>query len=350
MSFFKSAFYYGMKGLLRLFTPFYFRRIRIFGLESLPKEGGILLSPNHQGAFLDPLLVGAYIPKKLFSLTRGDVFVPPFRWLFNAMQMLPVFRIRNGYSSLKNNEATFDRCHSILAQGEKLMMFSEGLHHSEMYLYPISKGSSRLAYQAQNKFPNKPIHLIPVGINYQNYNRPWKGLHLVIGKAIPIQNYLNTADKEVHTINRIRHALAEGMKACLWIPENSNDYKQKVTALQQMDCSESFETIRNQLATTESPSHKTSKVPLGIQLLLAILRVPNAIPLWMTTRLMQSFSDPIFHGSVKYASGLFIFPLWYLIICGVFSFFYSFNMLIIILLCFIINLYLYILIKNKFIL
>ena len=350
MSFFKNTFYYGMKGLFRLFNPFYFRRIRIFGLERLPKDGGLLISPNHQGAFLDPLLVGAYMPKKIFSLTRGDVFVPPFSWLFNAMQMLPVFRIRNGYSNLKNNEATFDRCHNILAQGQKLMMFSEGLHHTEMYLYPISKGSSRLAYQAQKKFPNKPIYLIPVGINYQNYNRPWKGLHLVIGKAIPIQNYLNTADKEVHIINRIRHALAEGMKSCLWIPENSNDYKQKVTALQQMDCSQPFETIRNQLATTESPSRKTSKVPLGIQLLLTIFRVPNAIPLWMTSRLMQLFSDPVFHGSVKYASGLFIFPLWHLIIYGFFSYFYSFNILIIIVLYFIISLYLFIAIKNKFIL
>lgn len=350
MSYFKNTFYYGMKGLFRLFNPFYFRRIRIFGLERLPKDGGLLISPNHQGAFLDPLLVGAYMPKKIFSLTRGDVFVPPFSWLFSAMQMLPVFRIRNGYSNLKNNEATFDRCHNILARGQKLMMFSEGLHHSEMYLYPISKGSSRLAYQAQNKFPNKPMYLIPVGINYQNYNRPWKGLHLVIGKAIPIQNYLNTADKEAHIINRIRYALAEGMKACLWIPENSNDYKQKVTALQQMDCSQSFEKIRNKLATTESISHKTSKVPLGIQLLLTIFRVPNAIPLWITKRLMQLFSDPVFHGSVKYASGLFIFPLWYLIIYGFFSYFYSFNMLIIIVLYFIISLYLFIVIKNKFIL
>ena len=308
----KSIFYFSIKSLLKAFTPFYFQRIRVFGRENLPKEGALLFSPNHQGAFLDPILVGAYVPGKLFSLTRGDVFVPPYRWVFNALQMLPVFRIRNGFSSLKNNDTTFDKCHEILQQGKNLMMFSEGLHHKEMFLYPVSKGSSRLIYNAQKKHPDNPMYLVPVGINYQDYQRPWKGLHLVFGTAISIQKHLSNSEKEVHIINQIRTELAQGMKDCLWIPENSEDYTNKVDTLQKIDCQQSFKTIRQLLDNPPKKIDKAQKKASFLKAMIYLLRLPNALPLWITKKLIKSFSDPIFHGSVKFAAGLIIFPVWFL--------------------------------------
>lgn len=308
----KSIFYFSIKSLLKAFTPFYFRRIRVFGRENLPKEGALLFSPNHQGAFLDPILVGAYVPGKLFSLTRGDVFVPPYRWVFDALQMLPVFRIRNGFSSLKNNDTTFDKCHEILQQGKNLMMFSEGLHHKEMFLYPVSKGSSRLIYNAQKKHPDNPMYLVPVGINYQDYQRPWKGLHLVFGTAISIQKYLSKSEKEVHLINRIRTELSQGMKDCLWIPENNEDYTNKVDTLQKIDCQQSFKTIRQLLDSPPKKIGNAQKKAHFLKAMIYLLRLPNALPFWITQKLIKSFSDPIFHGSVKFAAGLVIFPVWFI--------------------------------------
>ena len=35
-----------------------------------------------------------------------------------------------------------------------MLMFSEGGHHDEYFLQRLSKGSSRLIYQAQKQFPN----------------------------------------------------------------------------------------------------------------------------------------------------------------------------------------------------
>ena len=313
MSFLKNSFYMGMKGLFRSFTPFYFSSVRVFGRENIPKSGGVVFSPNHQGAFLDPILVGAYVPGKLFSLTRGDVFVWPYKWAFEAMQMLPVYRIRNGFSSLKNNDATFAKCHEILGRSQNIMMFSEGLHHKEMYLYPVSKGSSRLVFKAQQKHPKTPLFLVPVGINYQDYNRPRKGLQLVFGKAIPIQPFLKQAEKEVHIINSIRESLTEGMKACLWIPEKEDHYESKVAFINKVDCRQSFADIKQEVS--EITNHRHSKTSSkAIRLWYQLLRFPNCIPLWLTKKLMQQFKDPIFHGSVKYAAALFLFPLWYCVL------------------------------------
>ena len=134
-----------MKYLLRYYNQVFFREIKVYGYENIPPDGGVLFSPNHQGAFLDPLLVGYMTPRKITSLTRSDVFGGPLQWFLDAFQMLPVYRIRNGYGNLKKNDAIFEKCYKILGEGRFLLMFSEGGHHNEYFLQRLSKGSSRLA-------------------------------------------------------------------------------------------------------------------------------------------------------------------------------------------------------------
>ena len=95
--------------------------------------------PNHQNALLDPLLVGTTANQSIHSLTRSDVFGGPLQWFLDAMQTLPVYRIRDGYSQLKNNDEVFERCYEILGQKKHMMMFSEGRHHEEHYLLPFLK-------------------------------------------------------------------------------------------------------------------------------------------------------------------------------------------------------------------
>ena len=349
MFIFKRLFYYGVKGFLLLYTPFYFKNIRVFGKKHLPKDGGLLLSPNHQGAFLDPLLIGAFVPGTLHSLTRGDVFVPPYRWIFSAMQMLPVFRIRNGFSSLKNNEATFDKCHQLLGRKKKLLMFSEGLHHQEHYLYPISKGSSRVAYQAQLKYPEIPIYIVPVGINYQDYNRPWKGLHLVFGEAISVTTVIEKHPKMVAAINALRERLQIEMKKCLWIPENNPAYIHQVYLLKKLDTTNDFQAIRDTLAQGSSPMQKKSAQTNVVQrLIVAFLKGIHIIPRLISRFCVSRFSDPVLHGSVRYAAGILIFAPWFLFIFTIVSLATSLTIGVVGTALAIISLYLLLFIDNKY--
>ena len=78
----KKIFYYFIKYTIRLASKCYFRKIKIIGLKNIPKEGGILFSPNHQGAFLDPLLVGSIVNQQVTSLTRSDVFGGKLQWFW----------------------------------------------------------------------------------------------------------------------------------------------------------------------------------------------------------------------------------------------------------------------------
>ena len=320
----KALFYKIILLLLKSYNRFYFRRIRIYGQEHVPKKGGVIFSPNHQGAFLDPLLVGTSCGSKVTSLTRSDVFRGPLQWFFDALKMLPVYRIRNGYSSLRKNAAIFDRCHQILGKGDHMMMFSEGSHHNEYYLQRLSKGSSRLVLEAQEKFPDSTIYIVPVGINYSHHQLPWQEVHLVYGSPILIGEFLEAyRENSSATINQLRENLEHGMKACLWLPENEEHYLQKKKYINLENTKLGFYKLREQLAIDSKQlktiENKGSIVPFWISL----FGLPNLLPLIGIRRVVKLFPDIVFHNSIKYMGGLFIFVFWWKILIFYGTYVYS---------------------------
>jgi 1-acyl-sn-glycerol-3-phosphate acyltransferase len=307
----KTVFYLLIKNLLRYYNYVYFRSIEVYGEENIPTDGGVLFSPNHQGAFLDPLLIGSMTPNKITSLTRSDVFGGPFQWFLDAFQMLPVYRIRNGYSNLKKNDLTFEKCYSLLSEGKFMLMFSEGGHHDEYYLQNLSKGSSRLIFQAQKKFPDKKFYLMPVGINYGHHRQPRCTLHLVFGKPIEVNKSLDPTLTEAENINTLKELLQQRMKDCIWIADPSEQYPIQKQKINRRTTELSFETLKKELNTNYSklPSRRTlSKSSLA---LATVLSLPNLIPLWITRKVISKFDDIVFVSSMKYALGVFFFPIWW---------------------------------------
>ena len=88
----QSAFYEFCKGVVRLVLGLFFRA-RAYGQHNLPREGGALLLSNHQ-SFLDPLLVGAGLPRPLTYMARDTLFRNP---LFGAwLRLVNAFPVRRG--------------------------------------------------------------------------------------------------------------------------------------------------------------------------------------------------------------------------------------------------------------
>ena len=309
----KNIFYFSVKYLLRFYNYIFFRNIKIYGYNNIPKDGGILFSPNHQGAFLDPLLIGSMTPKKITSLTRSDVFGGPHQWFLDALQMLPVYRIRNGYGNLRKNDAIFEKCFDLLGSGKFILMFSEGGHHHEYFLKNLSKGSSRLAFQAQKKYPKKKIYILPVGINYGHHTQPRSTLHLVFGKPLLISQYAKQKKSEAENINLIREALQLRMRDCLWIPQNSEKYIQQKECINSITTKMDFFQLKSALEIKTKKLSKRKKRNRISRYIAIILSVPNIIPLFITRRIVSKFKDPVFNSSMKYAMGVSLFPAyWFL--------------------------------------
>ena len=306
----KKLFYYFIKYTIKFTTHCYFRKIKIYGRENIPKNGGVLFSPNHQGAFLDPLLVGCNIKRPITSLTRSDVFGGPLQWFMDALNMLPVYRIRNGYANLKKNEAIFEQCKNLLSKNQWIMMFSEAAHHDEFYLQSLSKGSSRLAYEAQENSDN-PIYIVPVGINYGHKRKPFCDLHLVFGKAISVKTFIGTVDKKPKLINSIKTCLRLSMEKCMWLPKKDEHYEDRKKLIHSLNTKKSFYDLKKGILHKSLSPREISKNIKLQKTLIELLSIPNLPPLFMIKKILELFDDVVFYSSIKLSSGLLLFPFWW---------------------------------------
>jgi 1-acyl-sn-glycerol-3-phosphate acyltransferase len=307
----KKIFYASIRFIFSKYNFFYFRNFKVIGKENIPKNGAVLFSPNHQNALLDPLLVGTTAGRSVHSLTRSDVFGGPLQWFLDAMQTIPVYRIRDGYDKLKNNQKVFEHCYALLAQKKHLMMFSEGKHHDQYYLLRLSKGSSRLAIEAQLRSPRHPIYLQPVGINYGNHLHARHDCTVVYGKPINVQDYLSSyQDHPAKGLNALRDALQLEMEACLWYPKNDENYTAKKQFINRKNTIQAFQALKAELEKSSPVLKAASKNLLIYKGAVILFSLPN-LPVHLALKhIIGRFEDHVFHASVKYFGGLMFFLLW----------------------------------------
>lgn len=147
----------------------YFGKIKVHGLENVPIDAPVLFLPNHQSALLDVLLIAVDCNRKPYFLTRSDVFSGKFfTTVFSFFQMIPIYRIRDGRESLKNNQAVFDQCSELFMNNKAILMFPEANHNLKRKVRPLSKGFTRILFNTLNKAPDTLIQIMPVGINYKD--------------------------------------------------------------------------------------------------------------------------------------------------------------------------------------
>ena len=289
---------------------FYFKKITVYGKKNIPKKGGVILSPNHQNGVIDPFIVGVDYGGIITSLTRADVFGGIMHWIFTQMNMIPVYRIRDGYSNLKNNDLIFQKCNSILGKGNPVQVFSEGKQHENYYLIPISKGSSRMAISAQKKYPDQNMYILPIGINYSNRRNPLSFIHLVYGKPIFVKDYIKKNIPEVNQINNLRSILTKRMRECLWIPEKNKNYTKQYSLINTLKGNESFEEIKKMIQEIDyykkPRTLKLYEIAIG-----GIGYILNAPVLIATKFCLSRFNDIVYYSTVKFYCALLLLPLWW---------------------------------------
>ncbi len=301
-----SLIYSFIKVFFRFALKCYFRRIEIVGVENVPKDSPLLITPNHQNAFLDAFLVGAFAPTELHFLTRSDVFKwwsMPVMKLFN---MIPVYRIRDGYSRLSKNEAIFKACEEIFARKKSVLMFAEGDHGEHHYLRPITKGAARLALQSQISIEGD-IKVLPVGLNYFDHQAACGKVMIVFGEPIPVSEFVpQYKEHNGKGLNTMKDRITEAMKSTLIIPEKTEDYELvRRTVFRRKNEPLSFSKLRNiqpkdQIEITVKQSHHI------------FARILNPIPFMVIRKVLAGVDDVVFHSSLKFAIGLIFFPLWWL--------------------------------------
>ena len=94
-------------------------KFRAFGLENIPRTGGVLLASNHQ-SYLDPVLVAMVLPREMHFMARRTLFRNPvFRALIAGYN---AFAIERDTADVKGVNSAIAR----LEAGNILLVFPEG--------------------------------------------------------------------------------------------------------------------------------------------------------------------------------------------------------------------------------
>ena len=314
-TFSQRLFYAGIKRLVRWGSWGMFSEVKIVGMHRVPWDEPCIVSPNHQNAFLDALLIGAFAPAKMSYLSRSDVFGTRFDWFLEALQMTPVYRRRDGFEKLSRNREIFARQRENLSRGHPLLIFSEAEHAHTYYLRPLSKGSSRFALGTQVQI-ERDVHLVPVGINYYPLRRPGFKVSIVFGEPIGVAAYEERyREHDARAINALRDDLSRAMQDCLLIPEKTDDYCERVHRIHRHTEALPFAEMKQKL---QAPSQLPEKPPYrpALETLSGSIDPFNALPAWATARMMRWVDDPVFASSLKFAAGILVLPVWWLVLFG----------------------------------
>ena len=130
-----------LRGVMRFIVTVYLAGLfRLEGRERFPREGGVLVCPNHVST-VDPPLVPAYLPRgDSWSMAKAEYFAKKnfTSWLFTHYHAFPVVRHSADRRALK-------RAAEILRGGEVLVVYPEGTRIEAGGLERAEPGAGYLA-------------------------------------------------------------------------------------------------------------------------------------------------------------------------------------------------------------
>ncbi len=156
----------------------------------MPKDGPVILACNHPMAFTEACLLACFFDRPLHFLVRGDVFKPRWAWFFRWTNQIPVYRFRDGFANMRRNSESFDQAHRALADGQVILIFSEGNTRYQKKLSPLQKGTARLAFGAFASLQVSKTAILPVGVNFADGRRFRSEVMVQVGEPLWLNYYL----------------------------------------------------------------------------------------------------------------------------------------------------------------
>lgn len=189
-----------------------YRYLRYRG-EELPRDGAVILAPNHTNTLMDALVILAGSQEATAFGARADIFrKPAIARILHFLRILPMVRERDGLSHVSENYESFDLIDQTLEHGVPFCLFPEGTHRPQRGLQPIKKGIARIALRSAR---SRQTWLVPTGINYTDFFRFRKGCEVRYGKPMDVNAFVREHPEmnEAQLLLALRNTLEERMTA-----------------------------------------------------------------------------------------------------------------------------------------
>ena len=308
----KKIWYNFIRYYIKFGIFFYTKKIKVVGKENIPKKGAVLFAVNHPNGLLDPLLVTTNAPRNTHYLVRAAVFKKPIIKKFLAtLNLMPIYRIRDGVKELSKNTEVFNDCFEILKKEDALMIFPEGSHNKKRTVRNLSKGFTRILFGAFDKYPDLKIAVIPVGITYQHPSQFPCKVAIHFGKPILANEHYNPNELN-NSINTIKNEIANQLEELsVHIPADEN-YE---TVLKELNSKNvDFTEVKKVNNAIKSDEITNRNANINFVKPLYYIIVLNSIIPWIIWRILSKKIDETeFVDTFRVTLGITLFPIFYII-------------------------------------
>lgn len=178
-------------------------RMEIKGAENIPDDGAVIIASNHVSN-LDPLLLGAAVPRRLHFMAKEELFKNPILgWVCRTLGAFPV---RRGASDRNAIKKAFD----ILRDGKMLAIFPEGTRSKDGVLRQLAPGTMLIAAKSD-------ATLVPVAIKgHASWCNPFPKITIRFGQPITIKPEHQTKEGMAKLTQRLSDDLARLLYRSRW--------------------------------------------------------------------------------------------------------------------------------------
>jgi glycerol-3-phosphate O-acyltransferase / dihydroxyacetone phosphate acyltransferase len=221
-----DGFYRAVRAVTRFWLWFFFKSIDVRHPERVPDGGPILLCVNHPNNFIDSLLVGASVRRKVHYLATAALFRhrPLARFLL-ACGAIPVYRRQDDPDRMDRNLDTFAACFATFARGRVVAIYPEGTTHAEVRVQRIKTGAARIALGYESDHPGE-LRMIPVGLSFEARKSFRSRVLVAFGEPIFPAAYLAAyRDDPVKAVDALTRDLQWAMEAQVVNVERIDDQR-----------------------------------------------------------------------------------------------------------------------------
>jgi len=200
--------YRAMRAVWRAALRAFFRRVEAQGRANVPRRGPVLIVANHTNAFVDALLVLTALDRPVTltakSTLRKNPMLAP---LIRALHVILFHRsqdVAEGADPSRNTDA-LEQCARRLAEGGCIVIFPEGVSHSDPAMRPFRTGAARIALAYVDGHPGgEPLALVPTGLHFEAKERFRSAAGLVFGEGMDLHAWRRARpDADAHALTAL---------------------------------------------------------------------------------------------------------------------------------------------------
>ena len=261
----------------------------------------------------------------------------------------PDLPVRDGFSSIQKNNAIFEQCIKYMHRNDAILIFAEANHNLKKRIRPLSKGFTRVAFGgADSSNWELDIQIIPVGINYTEHQKCRNTVHVFYGDPIPVHKYREVFEEDENAAaQQMKEDVSEAMKQLVFHVEELDEYPVQEILWNDLEPDEHVLThpeivnpriektkkhITTELTEEANEVKKLEKkhdlslrdfaVSKGLSFKEFLLfpfymfsYFNNLIPYQLVKYLTSSvIKDRAFVASIKFLTGLFALPIFYILV------------------------------------